>query len=228
MLYKLKLVYPYPLEKKDTPMQHRQNIHPEISSTCFLFPFKALNLNYFQDCLFLQKKITLLAIFSNCLYFLFSYFLFCKTARFSSSPTFLPWWTLSFFRQLQYSEAEKLPERENAIALLFVPKGGHSLVWNCFLYSSEETETSGRSFLCPTLKEQQPQMDTSPISSVCFLQFQFICHSLDPCTMYIALSYRSCPSYQLFCLKLKHKPYKQINNKSRTIWTRFHFIPVFF
>ena len=55
MLYKLKLVYPYPLEKKDTPMQHRQNIHPEISSTCFLFPFKALNLNYFQDCFFLQN-----------------------------------------------------------------------------------------------------------------------------------------------------------------------------
>ena len=27
-----------------------------------------------------------------------------------SSPIFLPWCTLSFFRQLQYSDAEKLPE----------------------------------------------------------------------------------------------------------------------
>ena len=35
--------------------------------------------------------------------------------------------------------------------------------------------------------------------------------------------YRSCPSYQLFCLKLKHKPY----NTSRLSTNQFGFIPVF-
>ena len=40
------------------------------------------------------------------------------------------------------------------------------LVWNCFLYSSDETETSGLSFLCPTLNVQHPQMETSPIGKL--------------------------------------------------------------
>ena len=95
-----------------------------------------------------------------------------------SSPIFLPWCTRSFFRQLQYSEAEKLPEillsfslvQENHTSCCYLYLGtilisffNSLLVWNCFLYSSDETETSGLNFLCPTLNVQHPQMETSPI-----------------------------------------------------------------
>ena len=103
-----------------------------------------------------------------------------------SSPIFLPWCTRSFFRQLQYSDAEKLPEillsfslvQENhsSCCYLYLYLGtiqisffNSLLVWNCFLYSSDDTETSGLSFLCPTLIVQHPQMETSPIGKLAMI-----------------------------------------------------------
>ena len=54
------------------------------------------------------------------------------------------------------------------------------LVWNCFLYSSDETETSGLSFLCPTLNVQHPQMETSPIGMLTMISPTQQCWAISP------------------------------------------------
>ena len=75
-----------------------------------------------------------------------------------SSPRLLgPLWTASVFLHWIYSLAEKLPLIINWNNLeMFL------LVWNCFLYSSEAIRVSGTSFLSPTRREQQQQIETRP------------------------------------------------------------------
>ena len=82
-----------------------------------------------------------------------------------SSPIFLPWCTRSFFRQLQYSEAEKLPEILLSFSLV---QENHTSCCYLYLYLG----TILISFFIPYLSEivsYIPQMRPKPQASVFFV-----------------------------------------------------------
>ena len=83
-----------------------------------------------------------------------------------SSPIFLPWCTRSFFRQLQYSDAEKLPEILLSFSLV---QENHTSCCYLYLYLG----TILISFFIPYLSEivsYIPQMRPKPRASVFFVQ----------------------------------------------------------
>ena len=216
ILYKLKLVYPYPLEKKDTPMQHRQNIHPEISSTCFLFPFKASNLNYFQDCLFLQSFLrSLLSLATVSISFL-AIFCFARRLVFPPHQHFCHGEPSLFSASYNTLRRKSCLKEKTRSPYSLCPRAVTHLSGTVSYIPPKKLKLQVEAFSAPPSRSSSHRW-IQALSVGCVLQFQFVCHSLDECTMYIAVLYRSCLSYQLFCLKLKHKPYKQINNKSRII-----------
>ena len=187
-------------------MQHRQNIHPEISSTCFLFPFKALDLNFFQDCLFLQIFLrSLLSLATVSISFL-AIFCFARRLVFPPHQHFCHGEPSLFSASYNTLRRKSCLKEKTRSPCSLCPRVVTHLSGTVSYIPPKKLKLQVEAFSAPPSRSSSHRW-IQALSVGCVLQFQFVCHSLDECTMYIAVLYRSCLSYQLFCLKLKHKPY---------------------
>ena len=199
-------------------MQHRQNIHPHTLSTCFLLPFKSLNyLSRLPLCAIVLHNVlrSLPSLATVSISFL-AIFCFARRLVFPPHQHFChgePSLSSASYNTLRRKSC--LKEKTRSPCSLCPPVVTH-LSGTVSYIPPKKLKLQVEAFSAPPSRSSSHRW-IQALSVGCVLQFQFICHSLDACTMYIAVLYRSCPSYQLFCLKIKHKPYKQIINKSRII-----------